>query len=181
MNLLNELPEFYKEEEETVKFIEIFEDIATIIESDIEKWTDILDPDTAEEKYLDEMLYEINWTLPFLDEPVTTKKKIVKIGLLIYQYKGVTDGIRFVIQYLLGIPVDKIIIYEPYEYYWQINSNYGLGRNTRLGSKCNPNNIYWNKVEIYEDISSSVEEFVRSVIDYMKCSHTRYTLEIIIP
>lgn len=102
------LPALNRLEDETgdlQKFIACFQEVTDLLLYDIDRWTEILDPDTAPEAFVDAMLADLGNPFPFVLD-LTAKRKLAKTLIDIYKLKGTKPGILAAIRFFLGIDAD---------------------------------------------------------------------------
>lgn len=84
-------------------FISCLQEVLTLVLSDHDRWTDILDPDKAPENFVDAMLEDLGNAFDFIpDLDLRQKRRLVKLLLPIYQLKGTVPGMVQAIRLLLG-------------------------------------------------------------------------------
>ena len=87
-----------------LKFTGALQEILDLLLCEIDRWTDILDPDLAAEQFLDCMLDDLGNPFDF-DLTVTDKRRLIRILVSIYKQKGTSPGIVNVVRFFLGIEV----------------------------------------------------------------------------
>lgn len=99
-----DFPAFYLNNADTVKFLNVVQHWHDLKYDEIGKILKTIDVDTAEEKYLDLMLYETGWDLKIpLD--ANMKRKVIKLADFIYLNKGIAARIIDVVFLLTGIVI----------------------------------------------------------------------------
>lgn len=173
MNIVEKLPDIMRSEDDTRKFIEIIEYAGTLIEGDLKKKTDIFNLDTCEEKYLDELLYNINWTLPF-DYEVINKRQILKVAFRIYKKKGTQPGLEQALQLLTGITVE-IIVTPGLDWFWRLGKigQGELGKTTILAAS---DTEFEFIVKVDVTLTANQKNLFNVIIDYMAPPHCRYRI-----
>lgn len=76
----------------------------------MDRFADMLDPDTAPERVLDAMLLDLGYPFSF-DLEIVDKRRLIKILRAMYQQKGTDRGIINAIRFFLGI---EVTITTPY-------------------------------------------------------------------
>lgn len=85
-------------------FIGCFQETTNLLLCKIDRFIEILDPDTASEVYLDRMLSDLGNPFPF-DLEIIDKRRLVQLLVAIYRSKGTDAGIINAIRFFLGIEV----------------------------------------------------------------------------
>lgn len=85
-------------------FLGCLQDTTNILLYTVDKWLEIIDPDTAPESFVDAMLADLGNPFTF-ELDLNSKRKLAKILVLIYQLKGTVPGIVDVVRFFLGIEV----------------------------------------------------------------------------
>lgn len=88
-------------------FIACLQDIADLLLYDLDKWTEILDPDFAPEAFVDAMLADLGNPFPF-DLELVDKRRLLRVLVDIYKQKGTNAGIVNAIRFFLGIEVEVV-------------------------------------------------------------------------
>jgi phage tail-like protein len=181
----NDIPPFFLKEDDTKKFMEIFQYGLEVMHDDI---TGILDTITyvkCEEKYLDLMLIEADWTL---DIPLTVnlKRKIIKIAQEMYLKKGLKQGIIDAIGQLVGLSV-TVTITELLEQSFRVNktgfnlSYIGLNNTDKkashfIGGTASAMTFHVNT----PTLTSDQENMIIKIVDFMKWAPTIYEIKQIL-
>lgn len=87
-----------------VLFLGILQDTSNLLLNSIDRWIEIIDPDTAPESFVDAMLVDLGNPFPFELTP-GQKRQLAKILVLIYGLKGTAPGIVNLVRFFLGIEV----------------------------------------------------------------------------
>jgi phage tail-like protein len=85
-------------------FLGCLQDTNNILLHSIDKWLEIIDPDTAPEAFVDAMLVDLGNPFTFAMTGAQ-KRRFAKILVRIYQLKGTALGIIDVVRFFLGIEV----------------------------------------------------------------------------
>jgi phage tail-like protein len=106
-DLLSMLPRKNVNEDDTedlAKLIACFQEVTNLQLADVDRFTDILDPDTADILYVERMLRDLGNPFPF---PLTDIEKRLLVPLLvpIYRQKGTDPGIINAIRFFMGIEI----------------------------------------------------------------------------
>lgn len=86
-------------------FLGCLQDTVNLVLYMVDKWAELIDPDTAPESILDAMLADLGNPFDFELPTVDVKRKLAKVLVRIYQLKGTIPGIVDVIRFFLGIEV----------------------------------------------------------------------------
>lgn len=90
--------------QDLVLFLGCLQDTNNLLLYFIDKWIEIIDPDTAPEEFVDAMLLDFGNPFDF-DLTLTQKRKLAKTLMRIYRLKGTAKGIIDVVRFFLGIEV----------------------------------------------------------------------------
>lgn len=92
--------------EDLSKFIACLQEPTDLLLADIDRFPDILDPDFAEEQYVDAMLVDLANPFGFADSlSLVDKRRLVQVLVDIYKLKGTEVGIIKVVLFLLGLTI----------------------------------------------------------------------------
>lgn len=173
MNLVEKLSTVMRSEDDTRKFVEVIEYVGTLIELDLNAFNDSFDYEKCQEKFLDELLYNINWTLPF-DYEVVNKRQILKVALRIYKLKGTQPGLEQALQLLTGIVVE-IIVTPGLDWFWRLGrvGQSELGKTTLLAAS---DTEFEFIVRVDVSLTANQLALFHSIIDYMAPPHCRYRI-----
>jgi phage tail-like protein len=101
------LPEMNRREDETGdlrRFLSCLQEVTDLVLVDIDRFTDILDPDLAPEPVLDLMLGELGSPFAF-DLSAVDKRRLLNVLVAMYREKGTARGIINAIRFFLGLEV----------------------------------------------------------------------------
>lgn len=87
-------------------FVGIVQEATDMLLASIDRWTDILDPDIAPERYLDLILRDLGNPFTDFHLSVVDKRRLANLLVQIYKQKGTGPGIKNVIRFFLGIDVE---------------------------------------------------------------------------
>lgn len=130
-NLFNKYPRMNRNEDVSntlFRFAGCLQDIIVLLLNDIDRWTDILDPDTAPEEFVDAMLCDMGNPFRF-DLSLVDKRRLLRVLVNIYKEKGIPIGIENAVRLLLGIEVTV----EPCTINGWVLGESELGEDTILG------------------------------------------------
>lgn len=85
-------------------FLACIQDSANLLLHTVDKWLEIIDPDTAPEAFVDAILIDLGNPFTFrLD--LNKKRRLAKVLVLMYRLKGTVAGITDAVRFFLGIEV----------------------------------------------------------------------------
>lgn len=171
--LINMLPAENLSEDETLdlqKFVAIYQEITDLILCDIDDFNDILDPDTAPEKFVDLMLQDMGNPFSF-DLTENDKRKLVQLLVPIYKQKGTDPGIINAIRLFMGIETTITV---------PAFSGAGLGEailgTTWVMGSSEASDLYTFIVNVPQELSDAQEATMIGIVDYMKAAHTHFKI-----
>ena len=135
---------------------------------EIDKFTELADPDLAPESAVDAMLVDFGNQFNFelsLDE----KKKLAKTLIEIYKQKGTAKGIENVINFFLGLEVEVVSLNAPSEI-WELGVD-ELGIDTYLGPS-DQYLLYSFKIVSPIALTEEQRKRITDIANYMKPAHT---------
>lgn len=101
------LPEVNRREDVTGdlrQFLACLQEVTDLLLADVDRFTDILDPDLAVEPFLDLMLGELGNPFAF-DLSVVDKRRLLNVLVAMYREKGTARGITNAIRFFLRVEV----------------------------------------------------------------------------
>jgi phage tail-like protein len=101
------LPELNRREDQTGdlrRFLSCLQEVTDLLLHDIDRFTDLFDPDLAPEPVLDLMLGELGNPFAF-DLSVVDKRRLLNVLVAMYREKGTARGITNAIRFFLGLEV----------------------------------------------------------------------------
>jgi len=101
------LPEINRREDETgdlQQFLACLQEVTDLVLVDIDRFTDILDPDLAPEPFVDLMLGELGDPFAF-DLSTVDKRRLLNVLVAMYREKGTAPGIVNAVRFFLGLEV----------------------------------------------------------------------------
>jgi phage tail-like protein len=165
------LPEINRREDETQDlqhFLACLQEVTDLVLHDIDRFTDILDPDVAPEAFLDLMLGELGNPFPF-DFSVTDKRRLVNLLVAIYREKGTAAGIANAIRFFLGLEIlittfsgEGLILGESL-----LGVDWVLGPSLRFSA-------YAFEVVVPRVLEAEERRRLRQIVEYMKPVHTHF-------
>ena len=163
------LPSMNRREDETGdlrRFLSCLQEPTDLLLADVDRFTDILDPDLAPEGYVDLMLLDLGNPFP-LDLSLVDKRRLLNVLLGIYREKGTGSGIRNAIRFFLGLEVE-IVTYTGEAL---VLGESLLGEDWVLGPS-GSFAAYAFEVLAPRALSAEERRRVRAIVDYMKPAHT---------
>lgn len=92
-------------------FIGCFQEVTSLLLCKIDRFVEILDPDTASERYVDQMLADMGNPFGF-DLTLIDKRRLVQLLVAIYRSKGTDAGIINAIRFFVGVEVTIAIPWQ---------------------------------------------------------------------
>jgi len=155
------------EDETLFRTCSVVQEVIDLLLCDVDAWTDILDVDSAAERYVDQMLIGLGNPFDF-DLSVDDKRRLVRTLVQIYQRKGTALGIIDVIRFFLGL---EVTLDE-----WNTSPGWILGESelgvdTILGPS-DRRALYTFDVVSLVSLTDEQRAIIRELVDYMKPAHT---------
>lgn len=93
--------------EDLSKFIACLQEITDLQLWDLDRWTDdLLDPDSAQEQYVDAMLADLGNPFAFAASlSLVDKRRLIRVLLDIYRLKGTEKGVVDTVRFFLGLTI----------------------------------------------------------------------------
>lgn len=173
LDLYSKLPLINRNEDDTgdlFRFIACLQELVVLLLYDIDRFVDILDPDTAPEQWLDLMLEDLGNPFQF-ELSLVDKRRLAQILVDIYQLKGTRIGIINVIRFFLGLEV-TVDEFNSSTITWVLGDS-ELGDTTILGSDVE-HDIYSFTVESPTALTDLQRQQLTDIVDYMKPAHTHF-------
>jgi phage tail-like protein len=170
-NLYQMLPAMNRREDETGdlrNFLAYLQEVTDLLLNDVDRFSDILDPDIAPEPFLDVMLLDLGNPFAF-DLSAVDKRRLINVLVAIYREKGTAAGIRNAIRFFLGLEV-KIIAYRGESL---ILGESLLGVDWVLGPS-DSFSAYAFEVVAPQALTAEERRRLRQIVDYMKPAHTHF-------
>lgn len=167
-DLLKKLPLANRVEDEDVRELEAFirclQEPFNLILYQSDRWTEIIDPDLADERYLDAMLADLGNPFGY-DFEVVEKRRLIQLLVPIYKKKGTAGGIVDAIRLLLGLEVT--ISVPAFDSVFTLDWSY-LGEDY-LGSSDTGNRFTFFVVSPIV-LTASQREEITKIAEYMKAA-----------
>lgn len=170
-DLIRFLPLLNREEDATAdleKFIASLQEIVDLLLFDSDRWVQILDPDSADEPFLDAMLADLANPFEF-DLSEIDKRRLISVLVAMYKQKGTVPGIVNTIRFFLGI--DVVVV--PFNTTGWIIGEGELGEDTILGPSAQFNLYAFNIVSPIA-LTSEQRKRIRSLVELMKVAHEHF-------
>ncbi len=165
------LPELNRREDQTgdlQRFLACLQEVTDLVLLDIDRFTDLLDPDLAPDPFLDLMLGELGNPFAF-DLSVVDKRRLLNVLVAMYREKGTARGITNAIRFFLGLEV-------------QITAYAGealtlgeslLGEDWVLGPSSSFAALAF-EVTSPRVLATEERRRLRQIVDYLKPAHTHF-------
>lgn len=169
-DLYSMLPTINRQEDSTqdlAKFIACLQEVTDLLLYDIDRFTDILDPDIADEAWLDLMLADLGNPFSF-DLAEIDKRRLLRVLVDMYRLKGTIPGIVQVVLFFLGISI-TIDAFNTISDGWLLGESdlgdVGLWAGTTA-------DLYSFQVISPVVLTDTQREQLRDMVEYMKPAHT---------
>jgi phage tail-like protein len=131
--LLDLLPDVNVAEDETEdlrRFVLCLQEVTDGLLYDVDRWTDVLDPDVAPRGFLRAMLADLGnpFTFPLSE---ADERRLVRVLVPIYQLKGTVPGIVNAVRFFVGLEVEVVV--PAFDAVWDLGVG-ELGATTWLGT-----------------------------------------------
>ena len=163
------LPAMNRREDETGdlrRFLACLQEVTDLLVHDVDRFTDVLDPDLADELFLDLMLLDLGNPFPF-DLSLVDKRRLLNVLVAIYREKGTAVGIKNAIRFFLGLEVEVVA----YSGEALVLGESLLGEDWVLGP-AGSFAAYSFEVVVPRALASEERRRLRAIVDYMKPAHT---------
>lgn len=167
------LPQLNRDEDVTEdlrKFISLLQEPLEMLLTDVDRWTEILDVDVAEERYLDQMLIQLGNPFSFeLSEE--DKRRLIRVLVPMMRQKGTASGIINTIRFFLGVEVEVRPLAGA-ALVWNLGED-RLGEGTFLAT--NNRRMFYSFEVVSSTVLTEVQRSrIRDVVDYMKAGHEHF-------
>lgn len=158
------------------RFLLCLQEVTELLLADVDRFTDILDPDIAPEAFVDAMLGDLGKPFPF-DLSLADKRRLLNVLVAVYREKGTAIGIRNAIRFFLGLEVEI----QSYAGEALILGDSFLGEDWILGAS-GAFSAFAFDVITPRALTTEERLRVRIIVDYMKPAHTHFrVVEPVIP
>jgi len=163
----NDFPQFYLEDEDTLKLLETIQEGQNLIYNEITDLTTCVDYEKCDEKYLDYLVAETGFT-PNIPLNTYRKRKIAKNGRKYLAMRGTDEGIIFCIKDLFDI---DIIIENHFEDSFQIGFSM-IGGNDYISSI----DEEFKNIIKHHETNPDLIYCITQIVEYLKWDPTLYQL-----
>lgn len=163
------LPAMNRREDETGdlrRFLACLQEVTDLLVHDVDRFTDILDPDLAPEPFLDAMLFDLGNPFPF-DLLAADKRRLLNVLVAVYREKGTAVGIKNAVRFFLGLEVE-IVAYSGEAL---VLGESLLGESWILGP-AGSFAAYSFEIVVPRALATEERRRLRAIVDYMKPAHT---------
>lgn len=179
LELYQLLPMLNRREDQTGdlrRFLLCLQEVTELLLADIDRFTDVLDPDIAPEPFVDVMLDDLGNPFPF-DLSLADKRRLLNVLVAVYREKGTGVGIANAIRFFLGLEVDIV----SYAGEALLLGESLLGEDWILGPSAAFSAFAFDVVTP-RALTPEERLRVRVIVDYMKPAHTHFrVVEPVIP
>lgn len=179
LDLYQLLPMLNRREDQTGdlrRFLLCLQEVTELLLADLDRFTDILDPDIAPEAFVDGMLADLGNPFPF-DLSLTDKRRLLNVLVAVYREKGTGVGIKNAIRFFLGLEVEI----QSYAGEALLLGESLLGEDWILGAS-GAFSAFAFDVLSPRALTAEERLRVRIIVDYMKPAHTHFRIvEPVIP
>lgn len=170
-DLWSMLPRKNRREDETGdlrRFILCLQDVVDLLLWEIDRFAEILDPDFAEEQYLDAMLLDLGNPFKFELSEID-KRRLLRVLVPLYRQKGTARGVANAVRFFLGIEATCL----PWNAdIWELGVS-ELGDDTLLGPSGSWA-LYAFDVSTNLVLTDEIRTRLRILVNYMKPAHTHF-------
>lgn len=151
------------------KLMGVLQDVLELLLSEVDRFTDILDPDLAPEAFLDLMLEDLGNPFAF-DLTELQKRRLVSILVQIYKQKGTAVGIRNAIRFFLGVDVSALDAFHGTTLVLgesELGVDWELGPSDRFA-------LYAFDLTVNRVLTEIERRQIRQIVDFMRPAHTHF-------
>lgn len=150
-------------------FVACLQEVTDLLLCEIDRWTDILDPDLAPEVFLDAMLQDLGNPFADFDLDAIDKRRLIRVLVQAYKQKGTGVGIINLIRFFLGV---EVTINSIGTEGWILGVD-ELGETTILGPGTSFA-LYAFEIVSPVVLTAAERERIGIIAEYMKPAHTHY-------
>lgn len=169
-DLYSMLPTINRQEDSTqdlARFIACLQEVSDLLLYDVDRFVEILDPDTASEAWLDLMLADLGNPFAFdLDE--TDKRRLLRVLVDMYRLKGTIPGITQVVLFFLGLSI-TIDAFNTTATGWLLGESDLGDASLWPGTVAD---LYSFQVVSPVVLTDTQRDQLREIVEYMKPAHT---------
>lgn len=178
-DLYARLPRVNRLEDDTqdlLRFVGCVQEVSDLLLYSVDRWIDILDPDTAPEFFVDAMLADLGNPFVF-DLTVAQKRKLALVLSEVYALKGTDVGIVNVVRFFLGIEVE-IDALNDVRNLWELGTS-ALGEGTFLDTGDLFTRLSF-RVRVAQSLTAAQRRQISAIVDYMRPAQTHF-IELVEP
>jgi len=173
------LPQINRDEDrigtqDLLRFVRCLQEICDLLLFDADRWSDILDPDLADDAFLDAMLTDLGNPFPFVLSTLD-KRRLLRLLIALYRQKGTDPGIRNAIRFFLGLDVTI----EAYDGEGLLLGESELGVDWILGPGTSFA-LYAYRIVAAQTLTADQRSKITFLAKYMQPAHT-HLIEIVEP
>lgn len=172
-DLYRKLPSLNRQEDTSLdlyRFTACLKEVAGLLLYDIDRFIEIIDPDTAPEAFVDAMLADLGNPFAF-DLSLDDKRRLAQVLVDIYRLKGTSVGITAVIRFFLGLDV-TVDAFNLSSGTWILGDS-EVGVTSILGTDDSAL-LYSFTVTSIIALTVTQREQLTSIVEYMKPAHTHF-------
>lgn len=176
--LIKFLPQMNREEDDTQelsRFVSCLQEVTDLLLFDIDRFTDILNHNLAEEPFLSAILCDLGNPFSFEDLSEIDKRRLVDVLVAIYKQKGTGVGIINAIRFFIGVEVTI----DSFNASGWILGEDELGDTTILAPGVSFEKYSFNIVSPVA-LTEEQRTRIRFIVDFMKPAHT-HLIDIVEP
>lgn len=169
LNVYELLPQINRSEDTTLdlfKFCACLQDVLDVLLYDIDRWTAILDLDTATEQFLDAMLFGLGNPFSFVLTE-NDKRRLLRVLVTIYRKKGLAEGIEETVLFFMGLTIEVLAAGAEG---WELGVD-ELGYDAILGPG-DQATLYSFDIDSAIVLTDEQREQITKIANYMKPAHT---------
>lgn len=148
------------------RFVGCWQEVVDLLLAEIDRFPAILDPDFADESWLDLMLYDLGNPFPFALD-ASGKRRLLRVLVDIYREKGTAIGIINAVRFFVGVEVVVLVVSTDLVLGL---GDWELGVDWYLGSS-DPADLYSFDIVSPRALTDDERWVIRVVVDYMKVAH----------
>jgi phage tail-like protein len=184
------LPQMNRNEDVTQdlsKFVACLQEVTDLLLWDIDRWPEtLIDPDTADEQYVDAMLADLGNPFAFAESlSLVDKRRLLRVLVDIYLQKGTCIGIQNVIRFFLGIEVECDEWIDDTVWLMGEGELGGVSgppvpaptedeEGTALLGPGSQFNLYAFVLTVVEVLTQDERDRITEIVEYMKPAHTHF-------
>lgn len=167
------IPDKNREEDDSgdlAKFIAVFQEVGDLLLCEIDRFTDIIDPDIAAIEFVDAMLIDLGNPFSFVLEEID-RRRLARNLVTIYKQKGVAIGIIGTIRFFLAIETTI----TPFGFAPVGLGDWVLGDTWVLGSS-NLSDQLTFAVNVPQPLTDDQRDRMTEIVEYMKRAEEHFVI-----